>query len=138
MKRCEKCGFTTEDLEIYRQHRVDHALGKVNDALPVPTKPTEIAFIPKVEETTEIPTPPSKSAKEILEEKKQPSPQQPPKQAVKPATQPVRLRYKYEGVCKKCGNEVETLYLDVEEKYVVVAFCNSCHEQIMSRPVAKL
>lgn len=122
MKKCEKCGFTTEDLDEYRKHRIDHSLGKITVSHPIPTSPKPLSL--------------DKAAEQIEEEKKVVVVPPPPPKPSKP--EPIRLKYKYEGQCPKCGGQVETLEIDLENKYIVSAYCMACKYQIAHRPVKKL
>ena len=71
------------------------------------------------------PTAKSMSAQEIKKEKK--------KKAVKP-----ELTYQWKGECPTCYNFLESIDMEIEGKFIVVAFCATCKKEVAYRPVTKL
>ena len=153
---CEKCGDELDTHEQYKNHRVDHQLGKIEDVDPVerdtgvPTRkpgdplPQAVDEEPLEGQQTE-PTPEHIDAPAL---DKTPKSAKVPPWNVKPKKQaPMRLVYHFEGTCQTCGSDVETLTLDdlveknkktIKSKQVVVAWCPNCKKQKRQRQVAKL
>lgn len=57
--------------------------------------------------------------------------------------EPIELIYKYTGQCEKCGNHVDTLFIDAPseaktKKQFVLAFCMTCKKQLDKRNVLVL
>lgn len=108
---CEKCGHESTTHDEYKQHKVDHQLGKITD------KPEE-----------EIPTPPPKLEPKPMEVQPKGDPDR----------KPIQLTYVFTGNCPTCGKHVETLELDVGNDHFCIAFCTACREKRAERKVARL
>jgi hypothetical protein len=134
---CEKCGAEFEELSEYKDHRVNHQLGRI------PAK--------SVEELTGFEPPemgvpgPTATGEQITAEPLQPTTA--PTKAPWHEPEKLDLVYKYEGECPTCRNQVETLVLDdvlqkgevtIKSKVIVVAWCNHCHKKLRQRIVTKL
>jgi hypothetical protein len=57
---------------------------------------------------------------------------------IKVEDKPITLKYKYDGTCPTCHQDVSTLELDTDGKHFAVAFCLFCKKQVESREVADL
>lgn len=79
----------------------------------------------KGQEIKAPPTSKSMSAQEIKQEKKK-----------KP--NPPKLTYRWEGECPDCYTYLDSIDMDIGDKYVTVAFCAKCKKQVAYRPVKKL
>ena len=127
--RCYRCDKVfpknPKGIMAYRLHKEDHRVDKENDV--VAKKPDMILDIHKDDLKPKATTPPP------VEEKPLKSPTVMP--TSEPKT-PIKLTYRYIGQCL-CGAEVDTLEVDVD-KYIVIAYCQSCHKQLVHRPVEKL
>lgn|SRR3990167_755110 len=140
--KCFKCSFETSKLADYQAHKMDHFTGKAG-TVGAPLKPQSIGPVEMPDEIMQdlLPKPPVVEAPVVPPEPPKPvvAPIPPVKPVIEKRKDPekIKLAYKYEGV-HECGHEIDTLFIDIEDKYVVVAYCNSCKEQIMSRPVSKL
>lgn len=57
-----------------------------------------------------------------------------------PVKKEIKLVYKYEGNCDKCGKEVETLTFNIgkEKSFWAVAFCTTCRAKLAERKVVPL
>lgn len=144
--KCFKCNFETSKLVDYQAHKVDHMMGRAS-TIGAPIKPQSIGPVEMPDEIMQdlLPKPEKQAVDPIVEpptappkpiEVKKPEAVAPKLKGVK-VSDKIKLVYKYEGT-HDCGAEVDTLFIDIEDKYVVVCYCNSCKEQIMSRPVTKL
>ena len=139
---CEKCGAQFVNIQEYREHKVDHALGRVEERSveqlvggdPTPEEaPQEIIAEPLADNI------PAKSAKK---DEKPPWADQPTVSKDNRKKQGSRLIYKYDGYCNHCGGEVETLEIDGvledQKKQIVIAWCPSCKKKLKQRQVLKL
>ena len=57
---------------------------------------------------------------------------------IKVEDKPITLKYKYDGTCPTCHQDVSTLELDTDGKHFALAFCLFCKKQVESREVADL
>lgn len=71
------------------------------------------------------PTEASMSAQEIKKEKK--------KKAVPP-----KLTYQWKGECPTCYSYLETIDMEIDKKYIVVAFCATCKKEVTYKAVEKI
>ena len=107
---CTVCGQEFEHHKEYKNH--PHGV--------VPTAP-EDTNIPPVQEKAQ-----NEASSEVV-------------QISEPIkTNPIRLKYLYEGDCPNCRRGVSTLELDVASKHYVVAYCVFCKNQHEQREVVKL
>lgn len=117
---CEKCGKESISQEEYKQHKIDHQLGKADLGVhPVTGEPImddyKVTVTPAGEtKPVEVPKP------------------------VKPERKPVKLKYMWEGNCPKCGKHVDTLEIDVSGKHFCLAYCTADKETLETREVASL
>jgi len=123
---CEKCGMEMKSNEEYKQHRIDHTLGKPmpevdpvsGEVKPDPNQPEQASVQPVV-------------------------PPKPHTTASWPSkSEPITLKYIFTGTCPNCSTPVETIPLDVDvekqKKHVVICWCPQCHKNIQQRNVVKL
>lgn len=122
--RCDKTfPKTPKGIMAYRLHKEDHRIGK--EVNKIAKKPDIILDIHKDKPVVEKPA----KVKPVIK------PDVPKIVPVKP--EPIKLTYKYVGNCPTCGSEVDTLEVDLD-KFVIIAYCQSCHKQLRHKPVAKL
>ena len=77
-------------------------------------------IMPKVEAT-----PPPTIAK---------TPDNPPTGTGVPEKKPIILEYRYKGT-HDCGNEVDTLGIEVGDSFYVIAYCNNCRVKVTDQRV---
>lgn len=127
---CEKCSFEAKSDQDYKQHRIDHNLGKEFKPYmhPVTGEPVEAidTIQPENKPAVEAPVMPQKGLKSVGSTN----------------ITPITLKYIFEGTCPVDNNRIETIPLDIEieknKKFVVIAWCNNCKKNIQQRVVNKL
>lgn len=117
---CEKCGmsFTGKTSEKdYKQHRIDHTMGKeFSNIHPVTGEPIEKPIIPETKPTS----PPVAPEKPVLVQR----------------PTPLILKYRYEGKCERCGSDIKTIEVVLsDENHVIVAYCIKEDKQILQQKV---
>lgn len=117
---CERCGAEFQGEGEYRQHKVDHSLGKIKD----------VSINPVTGEEDVEP--------EVAPEGKAAKPTVPPVLAKEEVIRPIKLKYLYEGRCPECLTPVETIELDVANHHVAIAYCPNCKQQRAQREVVSL
>ena len=130
---CERCGAEFEQRQEYKDHQVDHMMGRAEDKSVEELVGGEDVMAEPIEETPgEALGKPGKTATGQKVEREKPW--------SKP--RPLNLEYHYDGDCPDCGKAVETLeiddVLDDKKKQVVVAWCVGCKKKLRQRQVAKL
>lgn len=100
------------------------------------TEENEVSF-PSVKEFIEH----EKSGHKIMPKVEAPTVSNTPKSADNPKSstpvsekKPIILQYKFEGI-HDCGNEVDTLGIEVENSFYVIAYCNNCRVKIIDQRV---
>lgn len=127
---CEKCAAEFKTDAEYKQHKVDHMLGKLTD------KKIDPIAGPIEETSAQAPvvasTPQQKAQAPWNSGDVKPTPK---------LSDPIMLKYIYTGTCP-CGAAIETIPLDIDvdkqKKYVVIAWCPVEKKNIQQRMVNKL
>lgn len=50
-----------------------------------------------------------------------------------PEPKPIKLKYVFEGDCPTCRKPVSTLELQVKDSHFVIAYCETCKQQLQER-----
>jgi len=129
---CERCGAEFEELQEYKDHKVDHVQGRVANK--------SVEELAGIMDAPDMGTPgPTATGEQIQAEPLKPTtkPTKPPWSEPEPIT----LTYRYDGNCPTCRGAVETLDLEGvadKGKVVVVAWCPACKKKVSQRIVVKL
>lgn len=67
-----------------------------------------------------------------------PKPKEKKKPKAKPKPEPITLHYIYKGECTECGQEVDTIMMEVGKGLRAVAYCVTCKKKLEEKKVTAL
>jgi len=79
---------------------------------------------------------PSKT--EAAAEEKKVQPQKAEEIVTDPLIPPLKLQYKWAGICKDCKNEVKTIEVDLGNEGMIIGYCIPCDKQLVSKKVVSI